>query len=45
MYQNSFGTIIRELRLRSNLTQAELGKIAGVSMQAISKWERRVSQA
>ena len=40
MYQNSFGTIIRELRLRSNLTQAELGKIAGVSMQAISKWER-----
>ncbi|MEA4921508.1 MAG: helix-turn-helix transcriptional regulator [Clostridiaceae bacterium] len=31
---------IRELRISRNLTQAELGKVLGVSMQAVSKWER-----
>lgn len=40
MYQNSFGSIIRKLRQQNNMTQADLGKIVGVSTQAISKWER-----
>lgn len=39
MYDNAFGKKIRQLRLAQNLTQTELGKIVGVSMQAISKWE------
>ncbi len=40
MYQNSFGTTIRELRQQQKMTQADLGKIVGVSTQAVSKWER-----
>lgn len=40
MEHNQIGDKIRELRTRSNLTQAELGKLVGVSMQAVSKWER-----
>lgn len=40
MYQNTIGNIIRNLRISRNLTQAELGQVVGVSMQAVSKWER-----
>ena len=40
MYQNAIGNIIRDLRVSRNLTQAELGQVVGVSMQAVSKWER-----
>ena len=40
MYQNTIGNIIRDLRISRNLTQAELGRVVGVSMQAVSKWER-----
>lgn len=40
MYQNSFGATIRGLRQQQKMTQADLGKIVGVSTQAISKWER-----
>lgn len=40
MYQNTIGNKIRDLRISRNLTQAELGKVVGVSMQAVSKWER-----
>lgn len=40
MYQNTIGNKIRDLRVARNLTQAELGKVVGVSMQAVSKWER-----
>ena len=40
MEHNQIGDKIRELRTRSNLTQADLGKLVGVSMQAVSKWER-----
>lgn len=40
MEHNQIGNKIRELRMRHNLTQAELGKQVGVSMQAVSKWER-----
>lgn len=40
MEHNQIGNKIRELRMSHNLTQADLGKIVGVSMQAVSKWER-----
>ena len=40
MYQNTIGNKIRDLRMSRNMTQAELGKVVGVSMQAVSKWER-----
>lgn len=32
MYQNTIGNKIRDLRVARNLTQAELGKVVGVSM-------------
>lgn len=40
MENNQIGSKIRELRLSLGMTQAELGKAVGVSMQAVSKWER-----
>lgn len=40
MKHNQIGNRIRELRMRHNMTQAELGKAVGVSMQAVSNWER-----
>ena len=40
MYQSAIGHKIRDLRISRNLTQAELGQVVGVSMQAVSKWER-----
>lgn len=36
---------IKELRLRRNMAQKELGKHLGVSDRAISKWETGVSQS
>lgn len=38
--QKQIGNKIRELRIQRGLTQAELGQKVGVSMQAVSKWER-----
>lgn len=35
----SIGTNIKRLRISANLSQAELGKIAGVSDKAVSTWE------
>ena len=32
---------IKEYRMENHLTQEELGKLLGVSAQAISKWERK----
>lgn len=40
MKHNQIGNQIRELRMSRNMTQAELGNAVGVSMQAVSKWER-----
>lgn len=40
MKHNQIGNKIRELRMSRNMTQAELGDAVGVSMQAVSKWER-----
>ena len=44
MEHNQIGDKIRELRTRSNLTQADLGKLVGVSMQAVSKWENGTAE-
>ena len=35
---------IRKLRLQKHLSQEGLGELLGVSGQAVSKWERGVSQ-
>ena len=40
MKHNQIGNKIRELRMSCNMTQADLGDAVGVSMQAVSKWER-----
>ena len=40
MKLNQIGNKIRELRMSCNMTQADLGDAVGVSMQAVSKWER-----
>ena len=34
------GTLIRRLRLGKDMTQSALAEILGVSVQAVSKWER-----
>ena len=34
-----FGDKVRELRTKKDITQAELGKLAGVSAQSVVKWE------
>ena len=39
MNQDKIGKLIRELRKKSNLTQAEFAKKYGVTYQAVSKWE------
>ncbi|MGN1346163.1 MAG: helix-turn-helix transcriptional regulator, partial [Eubacteriales bacterium] len=41
--QISIGQKIRELRLRSNRTQAETALALGVSPQAVSRWEMGVT--
>jgi transcriptional regulator with XRE-family HTH domain len=37
--QEKIGKLIKELRTKNNLTQAEFAKKYGVSFQAVSKWE------
>lgn len=34
------GALIRRLRLGKDITQSALAEILGVSVQAVSKWER-----
>ena len=36
----TIGKRIKQLRMRNNLSQAELGKIAGVTDKAVSTWEQ-----
>lgn len=40
----SLGEKIKLLRKSKNLTQNELGKLLNVSFQAVSKWEKNLSQ-
>lgn len=39
MKEVSFGTFLRSLREENGLSQAQLGRLAGVSDKAVSKWE------
>ena len=39
MKEESFGTLLRELRKEKNLSQFQLSRLIGVSDKAISKWE------
>lgn len=39
MNQNKIGSLIKELRQKSNLTQKEFANKYGVTYQAVSKWE------
>jgi transcriptional regulator with XRE-family HTH domain len=41
----TFGTILRELRTKSKLTQKEFAYKVNVSSQVVSNWERGYSQA
>lgn len=43
MKRTTFGTCIRSLRKRNNMTQAQLADILGVTDKAVSKWERDLS--
>ena len=39
MNQEKIGKLIKEIRKKNNLTQAELAEKYGVTYQAVSKWE------
>ena len=39
MKEVSFGMFLRSLREENGLSQAQLGRLAGVSDKAVSKWE------
>ena len=39
MNQEKIGNLIKEIRKKNNLTQAEFAEIYGVTYQAVSKWE------
>ena len=43
--QKLFGEKLRKHRKKSGMTQEEVAEKIGVSPQAISKWESRVSHA
>ena len=43
MDNEKFGSFIKELRKKSNLTQKELGEKLNVTDKAVSKWERGLS--
>ena len=39
------GNLIRELRLKQNMTQLQLAQHMGISDKTVSKWERGVSHS
>jgi transcriptional regulator with XRE-family HTH domain len=39
-YKREFGRILREMRLNQGLTQLEVGNAMGVTLSAISNWEK-----
>ena len=44
MDSKKIGATIAMLRTSKNMTQADLGDRIGVTFQAVSKWERGISQ-
>lgn len=38
------GEKIKELRIEKELSQAELGKVIGVSQKAVDYWERNINE-
>jgi len=38
------GERIKELRIEKGLSQAELGKVIGVSQKAVDYWERNINE-
>lgn len=44
MRDYSFGNFLHELRMRTGLTQYQLGALVGVSDKAVSKWENGSSK-
>ena len=45
MEMNKTGRLIEQMRKEKNMTQADLADAVGVSKQAVSNWERGVSQS
>ncbi|MGN0797189.1 MAG: helix-turn-helix domain-containing protein [Christensenellales bacterium] len=39
MHNNTFGKILRELRIEKKLSQRQMGEVFGVCNQTISFWE------
>ena len=39
MKNDTFGFFLRDLREQNGLSQSQLGRLAGVSDKAVSKWE------
>lgn len=39
MHNNTFGKILRELRIERRLSQRQLGEVFGVCNQTVSFWE------
>lgn len=44
MKRSKFGPRLKELRIKANLTQKELAKLAGFTHQAIAHWEQEIGQ-
>ena len=44
MRDYDFGNFLRELRMRQNLSQFQLGSLVGVTEKAVSKWENGTSK-
>lgn len=43
--EHNIGVNIRRMRIEREMTQEELANFAGVSFQAVSKWETGVSHS
>lgn len=39
-----YGELIKEFRMKNNLTQQDIGDILGISQQSIAKWEKGIAE-